>query len=94
MRGCKFAYETAGAETRFCGQRAQSHAEGHVNLKMPACMTRERSIAGGRSISKRVSMTSSKLDAVLTSLAPFQGELSIPMQALINLLDGVFLRIT
>lgn len=54
-------------------------------------MTRERSIAGGRS--KHVSMTSSKLDAVLTSLAPFQGELSIPMQALINLLDGVFLRI-
>jgi len=53
-------------------------------------MTRERSIAGGRS--KRVSMTSSKLDAVLTSLAPFQGELSIPMQALINLLDGVFLH--
>jgi hypothetical protein len=54
-------------------------------------MTRERSIAGGRS--KRVSMTSSKLDAVLTFLAPFQDELSIPMQALINLLDGVFLRI-
>ena len=54
-------------------------------------MTRERSIAGGRS--KRVSMTSSKLDAVLASLALFQGELSIPMQVLINLLDGVFLRI-
>ncbi len=58
-------------------------------------MTQERSIAGGRS--KRVSMTSSvslsKLDAVLTSLAPFQGELSITMQALINLLDGVCLRI-
>ena len=58
---------------------------------MPAGMTRERSSAGGRS--KHVSMTSSKLDAVLTSLAPFQGELSIPMQVLISLLDGVFLRI-
>ncbi len=60
-------------------------------------MTQERSIAGGRS--KRVSMTSSvslsKLDAVLTSLAPFQGELlSITMQALIDLLDGVCLRIS
>jgi hypothetical protein len=30
----------------------------------------------------------------LASLAPCQGELSIPMQFLINLLDGVFLRIT
>ena len=59
-------------------------------------MTQERSIAGGRS--KRVSMTSSvslsKLDAVLTSLAPFQGELSITMQALISLLDGACLRIS
>jgi hypothetical protein len=49
LRGCKFAYETAGAGTRFYGQRAQSHAEGHVELK-DARMTRERSIAGGRSI--------------------------------------------
>ena len=56
-------------------------------------MTRERSIAGSLRRSKHVSMTSSKLDAVLTSLAPFQGELSIPLQVLINLLDGVFLRI-
>ena len=56
-------------------------------------MTRERSIAGGRSKRVSIMMTSSKLDAVLTSLAPFQGELSIPMQALSNLLDGVFLRI-
>ena len=31
LRGCKFAYETAGDGTRFYGQRAQSHAEGHVN---------------------------------------------------------------
>ncbi len=54
-------------------------------------MTRERSIAGRRS--KHVSMTSSKLDAVLTSLAPFHGELSIPLQVFTNLLDGVFLRI-
>ena len=38
------------------------------------------------------SMTSSKLDATLTSLAPFQGELSMTMQVLICLLDGVFLR--
>ena len=58
---------------------------------MTRCEHRGRSVAGGRS--KDVSMTRSKLDAVLTSLAPFQGELSIPMQALINLLDGVFLRI-
>jgi hypothetical protein len=36
-------------------------------------------------------MASSKLDAFkfLTSLAPFQGELSMPMQILINVLDGV-----
>jgi hypothetical protein len=56
-------------------------------------MDRECSIADGPGPSKHVSMTSSKLDAVLTSLALFQGELSIPMQALISLLDGVFLRI-
>jgi hypothetical protein len=49
----------------------------------------QRSSAAGAPKSKHVSMTSSKLDAVLTSLAPFQGELSIRcMQALINLLDG------
>ncbi len=46
-------------------------------------------IAGGPGRSKHVSMASSKLDAFLTSLTPFQGELSITMQGLINLLDGV-----
>ena len=55
-------------------------------------MTRERSIAGRRSKHVSIMMTSSRLDAVLTSLAPFHGELSIPMQVLINLLDGVFLH--
>ncbi len=38
LRGCKFAYEPAGAGTpvMLALQRAQSHAEGQVNLKMPA----------------------------------------------------------
>ncbi len=58
---------------------------------MTRCAHRERSIAGGRS--KDVSMTRSKLDAVLTSLAPFQGELSIPLQVLINLLVGLLERV-
>ena len=92
--GCKFAYEPAGAETRFYGPRAQSHAEGHVNLKMPAFMTRERSSAGGVSalnMSHDQFQTRRRLGQHPSPAGRFQGELSIPMQVLINLLDGVFL---